>query len=355
VAYELMNEAVTPDPEQWNRLLAEAHRAVRAREPQRTIVVGSNMWQSVNTFDALRVPAGDPNLVLSFHFYTPMALTHRGASWTKAGAYRGPVRYPGVTVAEADLQGVPPDLAGALGDSRRHLDRAALTQMLAKPLALARATGLPLYCGEWGALPAAPRTDRLRWYADVRGMLEERGIAWATWDYKGGFGLVDRNGRADLGLLAVLTGDPAPPGPPSRILIVRHAEKVDESADADLSPAGRARAERLAVMLRDTGLTAAYATDRRRTQQTVAPIAARAGLAVTVLPAGDTGALVAALRGRTAPGVVLVAAHSNTIPLILEGLGHAEPVTIADDEYDALFVVVPQGEGRAPAVMRLRY
>jgi endoglucanase len=355
VAYELMNEAVTPDPEQWNRLLAEAHRAVRAKEPQRTIVIGSNMWQSVDTFDALRVPAGDPNLVLSFHFYTPMALTHRGAPWTPAGGYRGPVSYPGVTVAEADLQGVAPDLAGALRDSRRFLDRAALARMLVKPLALAKETGLPLYCGEWGALPAAPRTDRLRWYADVRGMLEEHGIAWATWDYKGGFGLVDRDGRADIGLLAVLTGAPAPPGPPTRIIVVRHAEKVDESADAVLSPAGMARAERLAVVLRDAGLTAAYATDRKRTQQTVAPVAARAGLPVTVLPAGDTGALVAALRERAAPGVVLVAAHSNTVPLILQGLGHAEPVTIADDEYDALFVVALQGDGRAPAVTRLRY
>jgi len=355
VAYELMNEAVTPDPEQWNRLFADAHRAVRAREPQRTIVIGSNMWQSVHTFDVLRVPAGDPNVILSFHFYTPMALTHYTASWTKAGEYRGPVRYPGVTVAEEDVRGLPPDLAGALGDSRGHLDRETMAALLEKPLALSRTTGLPLYCGEWGALPAAPRADRLRWYADVRGMLEEHGIAWATWDYKGGFGLVNRDGHADVDLLAVLTGTPAPAAGQRLVFLVRHAEKVDESDDADLSPVGRARAERLADLLRDAGLAAAYASDRKRTQQTIAPAAARAGVAVTTLPAGDVAGLVAALRVAPLSGPALVAGHSDTVPLVLEALGHQPTVTMRSDEYDALFVVVTQGDGRAPVVVRLRY
>jgi endoglucanase len=359
VAYELLNEAVAPDPESWNRLLAEAHRAVRAREPQRTIVIGSNMWQSVRTFDTLRVPAGDTNLILSFHFYTPMALTHYTASWTKAGAYRGPVRYPGVTVAEEHLRGLPADLVGALGDSRGHLDREAMTALLAKPIALARATGLPLYCGEWGALPAAPREDRLRWYADVRAMLDGEGIAWATWDYKGAFGLLGRDARPDFGLLqqlGVLPGAvPVTGGSQRVVFVVRHAEKVDESSDPDLSAAGHARAGRLADTLRDAGLTAAFATSRKRTQQTVAPAAARAGVPVTVLPAEDTPRLLAALAAAPAASAILVGAHSNTVPAILAGLGHPAPVTIRADEYDALFVVVLQGEGSAPVVVRLRY
>ena len=80
---------------------------------------------------------------------------------------------------------------------------------MAKPIALARATGLPLYCGEWGALPSVPRADRLRWYADVRQVLERYGVGWATWDWKGAFGLVDPERRVDEGLASVLLG----PGP----------------------------------------------------------------------------------------------------------------------------------------------
>jgi hypothetical protein len=49
---------------------------------------------------------------------------------------------------------------------------------------------------------------------------------------------------------------------------------------------------------------------------------------------------------------VLVVGHSNTLPEIMKGLGVTEPVVIAEDEFDALFVVtrtVP------PAFVRLRY
>ncbi len=203
VAYELMNEPVAPDPEDWNRLVERAVRLVREREPERTLVIGSNRWQSVETFDRLRVPAGDPHLMLSFHFYLPFPFTHYRASWTKVGEYQGPVRYPGEVVADEDLKGLPADLAGAIG-TRRHFDRQVLEGLLEKPLALARATGLPLYCGEWGSLPTVPRPDRLRWYQDVKDIFQKHGIGWATWDYKGSFGLRNQDGSPDWELIRTL-------------------------------------------------------------------------------------------------------------------------------------------------------
>ena len=208
VAYELMNEAVADDPEDWNQLLARAFAAVRDREPERTIVIGSNKWQQVETFDQLRIPEGDPNILLSFHLYTPMALTHYGASWTKVGEYEGPVRYPGEVVAEADMAGLPDELSGAIDDGRaRYFDRSVLEELLVKPLALARKLNLPLYCGEWGALPSTPRADRLRWYRDFRSVLERNGIGWAHWDYKGGFGVVDGDRKIHVDLAQALLGE----------------------------------------------------------------------------------------------------------------------------------------------------
>lgn len=206
VAYELMNEPVADDPEDWNRLVARATAVVREREPRRTVVVGSNRWQSVDTFDRLKVPAGDAHVLLSFHFYEPFLLTHYTASWTSIGRYQGPVKYPGRTVEEADLAGVPEPLAGEIRNRSRHWDRAAIAAKLTKPLALARETGLPLYCGEWGCLPAVPRASRLAWYRDMVSVLNEHGIGWATWDYKGGFGLRGRDGKPDEELIAILLG-----------------------------------------------------------------------------------------------------------------------------------------------------
>jgi endoglucanase len=230
VAYEIMNEPVADDPAEWNRLLARAVTVLRRLEPRRTLVIGSNRWQSADTFDALEIPPGDGNVLLSFHFYTPMPLTHYGAGWTKVGEYRGAVRYPGEVVAEGDLAGLPDDLVGAIGRRDRYFDRSVLEERMAKPIALARATGLPLYCGEWGALPSVPRADRLRWYADMRHVLEKYGIGWATWDWKGGFGVVDRERGVDEGLAAVLLG-PGPAVEPIRSASAGALERATDVGD----------------------------------------------------------------------------------------------------------------------------
>jgi len=123
------------------------------------------------------------------------------------------------------------------------------------------------------------------------------------------------------------------------IFRVRHAEKAP-AAEGDknppLSPTGRARAEALAAILRDAGITAIYATEFQRTQQTAEPLARALNLSVTVVPAADTAGLVAKLKD--AHGQSLVVGHSNTIPDVLKALGAEGSYGIADDEYDNLFV-----------------
>jgi broad specificity phosphatase PhoE len=136
----------------------------------------------------------------------------------------------------------------------------------------------------------------------------------------------------------------------STVFIVRHAEKVDDSKDAELSETGRARAETLANMLRDAKIGAIYATEFKRTQQTAAPLAKALGLTVTNLPAADQAALVAKLRASTANS--LVVGHGNTIPDVIKALGISEPVNISESDYDNLFVVV---FGEKPCLIRLHY
>lgn len=207
VAYELMNEPVADDPEDWNRLVEKAVGAIRKMEPDRTIVIGSNKWQSAGTFDVLRAPEGDKNIILSFHFYTPMLLTHYKASWTGVGKYTGPVNYPGRIVDPKDLEKLPEEIARIGRRNNGVYNRDVFEALVQKPLRKARALNLPLYCGEWGCLPTTPRNARMQWYRDVRSVLEKNGIAWANWDYKGGFGIRGRNGRPDEEFIDVLTGN----------------------------------------------------------------------------------------------------------------------------------------------------
>jgi phosphohistidine phosphatase SixA len=158
--------------------------------------------------------------------------------------------------------------------------------------------------------------------------------------------------RVVLVALAVLTATASAALSQPYVVVVRHAERADGgggmTADPPLSAAGRARARRLAAMLADLQLTAVFATEFARTQQTAAPTAAAHKLQVTTVKADDGNALVEAIR--RADGSVLVVGHSNTVPEIVKRLGVATPVTVADDEYDHLFIVTPEHE-----VIQLRF
>jgi len=143
------------------------------------------------------------------------------------------------------------------------------------------------------------------------------------------------------------------------VLLVRHAERADggaaspsmtSPADPPLSAAGEARAQRLATMLADAGITAIFVTEFKRTQDTAKPLAARLNLSPQVSASGDAAALVAKIKAEHSRGVVLIVGHSNTVPALIKAYGGPD-VKIADPEYDNLFVVVPE----TGAMTRIRY
>ena len=139
------------------------------------------------------------------------------------------------------------------------------------------------------------------------------------------------------------------------IVVVRHAERADATADSPLSAAGEARARRLADLLKDAGISRIYTTDLRRTIQTAAPLADTLHVSASALPAADRAALLTRVRGSAPHDRLLIVGHSNTVPEILTALGVTETIAIADAEYDNLFEVVPQPGGAAPLLVRLRY
>src|SRR6267142_1956611 len=97
------------------------------------------------------------------------------------------------------------------------------------------------------------------------------------------------------------------------VVIVRHAEKAtNDPKDPDLSQAGYARAETLARILKDSSITAIFATEFKRTQETAAPTSRSTGIAPAIVPGKDIPALVSKLHQLN--GNALVVAHGNTIP-----------------------------------------
>lgn len=196
VAYELMNEAVASDPRDWNRVAMAGFRAVREREPQRTIVLGSNSWNQTHTFGDLEIPRDD-QLILTFHYYRPMLITHYKASWWEGGFWGGPVHYPGQPISAGDLKALNPEFLDRVSQWNNEVwNRERIARDFELPLEVARRAGCPLYCGEWGAIHHTPKPQRPAWYRDMVSLFNQFNIAWANWDYKGGFAPVIHNGTA---------------------------------------------------------------------------------------------------------------------------------------------------------------
>ena len=74
------------------------------------------------------------------------------------------------------------------------------------------------------------------------------------------------------------------------VILVRHGEKLDSSRDSVLSPAGEARALRLAQMLAASGIRAIYTTEYRRTILLAAPLAKQLGVTPVAVPGADQDA-----------------------------------------------------------------
>ena len=146
------------------------------------------------------------------------------------------------------------------------------------------------------------------------------------------------------------------------VVLVRHAEKrADDPRDPSLTEAGEQRAAALADLLGAAGVTHLFATEYKRTQETLAPLAARTGLTVTARPAKDLAGLVEALQALPADALAVVAGHSNTVPLIARALG-VEPRDLVDspagkvlDEavFDRVYVVT-HARGVRPELLELR-
>ena len=194
LAYEPMNEPVADDPEQWNSLLSRLVDSLRQWEPERVLVIGSNRWQSAATFDKLRIPENDTNIILSYHFYEPFFLTHYQATWTYLKDFTGDVNYPGQIVLNSNIP-----------EQQRVYDRDTLEFMMQKPIKLADSLNLPLYCGEFGIYMNFFPAAKLAWYRDMISIFEEYGIAYANWNYKSeSFGMVDEHMKQQTEIIRIL-------------------------------------------------------------------------------------------------------------------------------------------------------
>ena len=148
------------------------------------------------------------------------------------------------------------------------------------------------------------------------------------------------------------------------VIFVRHAETDASMAssddDAPLNARGRQRAEVLADFLEDidvvAGVNAIYASDKRRTQETAAPLAKRLNIPVEIADHLDTEGFMDEVLDEHGGKIVLIVSHSNTIaPLIDELHGSKNLPPFGPDDYGELYIVtIPRPLGKVKT-LRLHY
>lgn len=200
VAYEFLNEPTAPTCSQWNELVSEFIQNIRKEEPNRCLVIGSNRWNAPGTIDSLSIPQAEKNVILSFHFYGPILVTHHQAPWHPLTKFfTDKVNYPGWIIedtscyekyTEEQRQFLRRENFNAVPDS--------LTPHFNHLKEFADSLGVQLNCGEFGVYPYhIDKEARLRWYRDMARFFREHKISNTHWCYKGDFPVVKEDGSAN--------------------------------------------------------------------------------------------------------------------------------------------------------------
>jgi len=163
VLFEILNEPNGAADAVWNDILAENLAVIRASNPTRRVVVGPTFWNSLDKLDDLRLPDADRQLIVTFHYYTPMEFTHQGASWTP------------------QFQKLSGNTWGTAAERQR------LQQDFDRVKAWADRNRRPILLGEFGALESAGMAQRVAWTAAVARAAQAHGFGWTYWQFDSNF------------------------------------------------------------------------------------------------------------------------------------------------------------------------
>jgi len=195
IYYEVLNEPHDISDTMWNQIQQRVIDAIRGVDQKHTIIIGPAGWNSYNNLR--KMPRyRDDNLIYTFHFYDPFVFTHQGANWTDPSLV--PLAGVPFPYDYARMPDCPPELQNTwissnLANYRNTGTPEHVRELIDIAVNFKTARNVPLFCGEFGVfMHNCNDQDRVYWYNVVRNYLERKGIAWTTWDYKGGFGLFEQ-------------------------------------------------------------------------------------------------------------------------------------------------------------------
>ncbi len=126
--------------------------------------------------------------------------------------------------------------------------------------------------------------------------------------------------------------------PVATVILVRHAERLNDSDTTSISEAGIGRSKALAHAVRAAGIQRIYVSDKARTNQTAMPTSSQSGVPSVAITANEIKRYVDSVKAHRGENILIVG-HSDTLPLIMSKLGVSNPPPIGRFQFDDLFVV----------------
>ena len=185
LAFELLNEVRNVDPEKWNRLADRTLKAIREKNPNRWVVIGSTCWNSPGTLDKLKI-WDDDKVVYTFHMYAPFEFTHqRGVLQAGPLYYNRTLEYPTKDVERyRGYHRLHGNAGGGYGPEVKEINKQILrNNMHGAHMFTKNHPDKILWNGEFGTIRHAPPASRVAYMHDVVVTCKEWGIPWCVWNY----------------------------------------------------------------------------------------------------------------------------------------------------------------------------
>ena len=164
VVFEILNEPNRKlTPELWNDYARQTLATIRETNPTRNVIIGPGNWNSIYALGKLDLPENDRHIIVTVHYYLPMAFTHQGAPWVKEMA-----KLSGVTWGSEDEK------------RRVDADFAGVQQW-------ASANQRPILLGEFGAYDKGDMDSRVAYTSHLARTAESLGWAWTYWQFDSDF------------------------------------------------------------------------------------------------------------------------------------------------------------------------
>jgi endoglucanase len=172
VLFELLNEPNDKmDTAQWNKISSQALTIVRQTNPNRNVIIGGAGSNAYDQLQNLALPSKDRHIIVTFHYYNPFEFTHQGADWVDMD------KFIGQTWEASDAE------------------KETITDQFLQVAAWSLLQNRPVLLGEFGAYSKADMASRARWTSFVAREAENRGFAWAYWEFCSKFGAYDRTAK----------------------------------------------------------------------------------------------------------------------------------------------------------------